>query len=375
MNLTTSQRPVRLLYLSLHGTAEGQAGWADIDEVITRLRTRGWDVDFHQPSYVGKRPPGVLARLAETTTMQLKLTGAVRAADALYVRAHPLAYPSTLAARLAGTPIIQECNGPIDDFFVAYPRSKPIAKLIRWAQLSQYRHATEIIAVTEQLGAWLLSVTGRARVTTIPNGANTDRFAPGAPVPTGLPERYAVFFGSLAAWQGIATMLAATRSTRWPAGVSLVIAGDGAMRSDVESATHGGVIVFLGSLPQEQLPGIVAGAIASLIVKDDPIHAESGLSPLKLYESMAAGTPVVVSDLPGLGDTVRRLECGEVVPPASGDEVAAAVARLAQDTARRDRLGANGRAAALAEFSWGAVADRTAAVIERAIESGSKVGT
>lgn len=372
MSLKTPQRPVRLLYLSLHGTAEGQAGWADINEVIGRLRAAGWDVEFHQPSYVGRRPPGILTRLFETTFLQLKLAGAVRRANALYVRAHPLAYPASLVARLTRTPIVQECNGPIEDFFVAYPRAKRLGGLIRWAQLSQYRHATEIIAVTEQLSAWLRDVSGHARVTTVANGANTNLFSPDALVPERLPERYAVFFGSLAAWQGITTMLAATRSSSWPSGVSLVVAGDGAMRPDVENATREGVVVFLGSMPQEQLPGIVAGAVASLIVKDDPIHAESGLSPLKLYESMAAGTPVVVSDLPGLGDTVRRLECGEVVPAAAPDEVAAAVARLAEDPVRRDRLGANGRAAALADFSWDAVADRTATVIKRAIDGGRR---
>lgn len=374
MSRPATDRPVRLLYLSLHGTAEGQAGWADIDEVIDRLRTRGWDVEFHQPSYVGKRPPGVLPRLAETIWLQLKLASAIARADALYVRVHPLAYPAALIARLAGTPVVQECNGPIDDFFIAYPQARRLRGLIRWAQLTQYRHAAEIIAVTEQLSAWLRTASGHGRVTTIANGANTDLFTPEAAVPDGLPERYAVFFGSLAPWQGIATMLAATRSPRWPSGVALVIAGGGALRDDVEAAAGDGVVAFLGSMPQEQLPGIVAGAVGSLIVKDDPIHAESGLSPLKLFESMAAGTPVVVSDLPGLGDTVRRFDCGEVVPAGDPDEVAAAVARLAEDPTRRERLGANGRTAAVAEYSWDAVADRTAAVIERAIGRGRNGG-
>lgn len=359
---------VNLLYLSLHGTAEGQTGWADIDEVITRLKHRGWKVEFNQPSYVGKTPPGVRARLVETLLMQLRLFGATRRSDALYIRAHPFAFPLAWIAHLLRVPVVQECNGPVEDLFIAYPQAEPVRRYIVWAQRWQYRHAEEIITVTKQLATWLRGETGHDRITTIPNGANTGLFTPEAPPPATLPSRYAVFFGSLAAWQGITTMLAATRSDSWPAGVSLVIAGDGALRGEVESSEREGRVSFLGSMPQERLPGIVAGSIASLIVKDDPIHAESGLSPLKLYESMAAGTPVVVSDLPGLGDTVRRLGCGIVVPAGDAEAVATAVASLAADTARRDHLGENGRRAALAEFSWEAVTDRTAAVIERAIE-------
>ena len=80
------------------------------------------------------------------------------------------------------------------------------------------------------------------------------------------------------------------------------------LRGVVEkAAAASGRVIFLGSRSQRDLPGIVAGSIASLIVKDHPAHAASGLSPLKLYESMAAGVPVVVSALPGLEDTVELL--------------------------------------------------------------------
>ncbi len=356
-----------LAYLSLHATAEGQTGWADIDEVVSGLARRGWRVDLRQPSYVGKTAPGGVARFAETMLLQARLATVLRRFDALYVRSHTLAFPIAFVARVLGVPVIQECNGPYVDLFIAWPQVRAFRRPLIWATRIQYRWANEIIAVTEQLSTWLRTESRHDRVTTIANGANTELFTPEATTDRAPQEPYAIFFGSLAPWQGIKTMLVASSSKEWPEGVSLVIAGDGALRGAVEHASRTSPVVYLGSMAQTELPGLVASAVASLIVKDDPAHAASGLSPLKLYESMAAGVPVVVSDLPGLGDTVTRLGCGIVVPPADADAVAAAVARLAADADLRAEMGRAGRAAALAEFSWDAVVTRTAAVIERAI--------
>lgn len=363
----TRCRP-RLLYVSLQATALGQTGWADVDEVVARLRSDGWMVELRQPSYVGKVPPGGLARLIETMALQAMLLPRLRQFEALYVRSHTLAFPIALVARLLRVPTIQECNGPYEDLFIAWPQVRPLRRLLTRMSRVQYRWADANITVTPQLGRWLEQESGHRRISVIPNGVNTELFTPAAVSSRQLPSRYAVFFGSLAPWQGIATMLEATRHPAWPTGVHFVIAGDGALRGDVERAMLDGPVAYLGSCPQAELPGIVAGAVGSLIVKDDPAHAASGLSPLKLYESMAAGVPVVVSALPGLEDTVVRVDCGLVVPPGDAGAVARAVASLDASPDLRRRLGENGRQAAVAEFSWDVAAAATAAVIERAIE-------
>lgn len=357
----------RLLYLSLHATAPGQSGWADVDEVVAWLRARGWTVDLHQPSYVGKVPPSGPGRLLDTLALQARLMPKLRHYDAVYVRSHVLAFPVALMCRLAGIPIIQECNGPYDDLFIAWPQVRRLRHPLIWVGRAQYRWADQLITVTPQLGKWLEGESGHGRVSVIPNGANIDLFTPAATSSDDLPAPYAVFFGSLAPWQGIATMLAATEHAAWPADVRLVIVGDGALRGVVEKAAAAGRVIFLGSRSQRDLPGIVAGSIASLIVKDHPAHAASGLSPLKLYESMAAGVPVVVSALPGLEDTVAAHDCGLVVPVADAASLARAVATLSSGPDLRTRLGDHGRQAVVARYSWDACSAATARVIERAI--------
>lgn len=358
-------RSSRLLYVSLHATAPGQTGWADIDEIVSRLRARGWIVHLHQPDYVGKVPPGGVARLLGTLALQMRLILKLRKYDAVYVRSHILAFPIALAARLVKVPVIQECNGGPDDLFIAWPHVRRLRKPLLWMGRAQYRWANEIITVTPQLARWLEGESGRQRVTVIPNGANVDLFHPAAKSSKALPPCYVVFFGSLAPWQGIVTILAATEHPDWPSDVLLVIAGDGALRDRVERAVESGQVVYLGSRPHSELPGIVAGSIGSLSVQDHPARAATGLSPLKLYESMAAGVPVVVSRLPGLVDTVERFDCGVVVQPGDAGAVARAVARLNSAPDFRKRLGKNGRNAAVAEYSWEVATDATARVLDR----------
>ncbi len=77
-------------------------------------------------------------------------------------------------------------------------------------------------------------------------------------------------------------------------------------------------------------------------------------SPLKLFEYMAAGRPVVASDLPAWADVVQDGATALLVPPGDADALAAALARLRADPVLRDRLGASARDRALAHYTWDA---------------------
>ncbi len=69
-------------------------------------------------------------------------------------------------------------------------------------------------------------------------------------------------------------------------------------------------ISYLGRLPYEQLPGVIAHCVASTSPQYTPDRGDAGFSALKLYESMACGVPVIGSDYPGVGDVIRCYDCG-----------------------------------------------------------------
>jgi glycosyltransferase involved in cell wall biosynthesis len=91
--------------------------------------------------------------------------------------------------------------------------------------------------------------------------------------------------------------------------------------------------------------------------------------PLKLFEALACGTPAIVTDLRGQADLVRTGECGLVVPVGDAEALARAVAELARDGERRNRLGSAGARLIAAEHSWDARAADTADILRAAIRS------
>jgi glycosyltransferase involved in cell wall biosynthesis len=91
--------------------------------------------------------------------------------------------------------------------------------------------------------------------------------------------------------------------------------------------------------------------------------------PLKLFEALACGTPAIVTDLRAQADLVREGECGLVVPVGDADALAHAVAALAADPDRRNRLGEAGAQLVAAEHSWPARAADTASILRQAIQA------
>jgi glycosyltransferase involved in cell wall biosynthesis len=195
----------------------------------------------------------------------------------------------------------------------------------------------------------------------IPNGANAELFHPQARTTIDTPPRYVILVGLLARWQGVQLLLAALNDAAWPADVSVVIAGEGAERERVrEAARHDSRIRYLGIVPYRDVPGLVAASLAGLSLKTAVEgRTETGMSPLKLYETLACGVPAIVTEYHGQADVVREHDCGIIVSQADPSELARAVARVAGDEKQRHVWGGNGRRAIEEKHSWDERAGRT----------------
>ncbi|MET8834325.1 glycosyltransferase family 1 protein [Micromonospora sp. NPDC004540] len=131
-------------------------------------------------------------------------------------------------------------------------------------------------------------------------------------------------------------------------GVRVVVAGDGPARRQLERALPG--VRFLGVQQGEALARLYANL--DVFVHTGP-HETFGQT---LQEAAASGVPVVAPASGGPVDLVESGVTGLLVPPGDGDALAAAVAELAADPARRARYGAAARAA-VSRRSWRAVGD------------------
>ncbi|WP_168929339.1 glycosyltransferase [Nocardioides sp. GY 10113] len=150
-------------------------------------------------------------------------------------------------------------------------------------------------------------------------------------------DRYAVFFGNLAPWQGLETVLRATELPSWPQGLRLVVVGDGAQASMLATRSDS-LVDWRGALPPEQLAPIVAGAMMTFCPKRATASMAEVTAPFKILESVAAGVPVIATDIPAQRRMLSAGGYGVVVPIDDPDALAKAARRLVQDDDLRYQL-------------------------------------
>jgi glycosyltransferase involved in cell wall biosynthesis len=230
------------------------------------------------------------------------------------------------------------------------------------------RQARRIIAVSERTRrdvCDLLQVP-EARVAVVPEGVPPDISSP-APEQRrvtlqryGLADSlYVLFVGTLTERKNPLGLVEAFSqvAARIPE-ARLVLAGSpgpasGAVRRRLGALRLEDRALTLGHVRRPDLPALLAGAAAFVL----PSFYE-GFG-LPVLEAMTCGTPVVVSDGGSLPEVVG--EAGLVVPRAEPTALAAAITRLIEDQAARERLSRLGLARAR-EFSWERAAALTMAV-------------
>lgn len=346
----------RIVYLSLETLRPGHAAHTHVRTIADGLAAAGLPtVLVARDVPAGAGPGSRLLRFAGYLTLSVRALAALRKADIAYVRAHPALLPFAWLARLLGKPVVHEVNGRTADLAVTYGLPGWVTAALSSAQTRQYIWAAALVAVTPGLKDWLAAIVGREdRLHLVPNGADGAMFRPGAAATRVIEGDYALFFGGLVAWHGIDTLLAAVKSPAWPPGLQLVVAGDGqrgpALRKAAESDSR---IVALGYLPKDELAGLAARAFCILCpIESHGARDQGGVAPLKLFEGMAAGRPIIATELPFQADLIRRYDCGLVIPAAAPEALAEAAAMLLQDRAGADAMGRRGRAAIETEYDW-----------------------
>lgn len=117
-------------------------------------------------------------------------------------------------------------------------------------------------------------------------------------------------------------------------------------------------VTFFGTIPQPEVaPRMAQSSVGWLPL--DPSVANAFLAwPIKLVEYMAAGVPVVASDLPIQAKVIDDADCGIVVDALNSDAHAKAMVKLLRNPAEIERLGANGKRAALSLYTWEGESDK-----------------
>ncbi|ROU00156.1 glycosyltransferase family 4 protein [Histidinibacterium lentulum] len=350
-----------------------------VQEMLRAFVSLGAEVTLLSPRLEGT-PPGDLARVAtaplplprkgnaedrarDALALNAEVVSSLRAAgplDMIYERHALYAHAAMETARDLSVPGLLEVNAPLSEEQARHRTlARPEAAEASARRAMEAAHA--ITAVSPAVAAHCRSLGGRI-VEVVPNAISPDRF-PEVARPEGA---FTVgFLGSLKPWHDVDSAIAALAILREEVpDARLVIIGDGPERDRlVTLAADLGVadaVEFTGAVAPDSVPG----QLARLHVGLAPYPASENFyfSPLKIYEYMAAGLAVVTSRSGHLPEVVDHGRTGLLTAPGDRRALAAALADLARDPARREALGREARAEVLATRTWDGVASRVLAL-------------
>lgn len=285
-------------------------------------------------------------------------------------------FEGTPLLRLQPAPrLIFEVNGlPSIELKYRYPRAADDRELTL-KLVSQERaclRAADLIVTPSAVTARFLA--GRrgaaaSRIAVIPNGVDPElfRFEPARSADG--PFRM-LYFGTLSPWQGVdlAVRALAAIAPHTPATLTIIGSGTRRRKALLDLAAKLGVgerMELCEPVSQRELVERLHGSHAALApLAWNDRNALQGCCPLKILEAMAAGTPVIASNL----EVVRELGADEehflLVKPGSVDQLAAAALRLCGDRALGARLAQAARRRVEERYTW----RQAGAVLVRAYE-------
>ena len=384
-----------IVYLFYEYLAEGVGGLSHIWEVSKNIEGQGHKIVIFAPScgkYDESRSleiiyvPTIDSRFFRFLSYHLLLLFYVgnymarHKVDILYVREMALSLTPFMLSRIFKKPMITEINGDLLNEYksVGYPRF--LLAAMRYVEMTICQSSQALICVTEGLRDVFQTRyhLPKEKIRVIPNGTDTDCFHPldrtvcrdhlGIDVET----KVVGFVGTFVSHQGLKYLIdSSTFILEKSPGVTFLIVGDGPVWNDIINMVQAmGVakhFLFPGAVSQEE----VAICINAMDVCVAPFtrsrNERIGLSPLKIYDYMACGKPVVASDIKGVGDLLKENEIGIAVTPEDPNALARGVLLALTDEELANRCLEKSPAIIGENFTWKITARKVAEVCFAAV--------
>ncbi len=290
----------------------------------------------------------------------LELTGPF---DLVYERYSLWSYAGMEYANSIGVQGLLEVNAPLIEEQARY---RHLADRAGAEQVARrvFGAARLLLAVSKGVANYLNRYPeADGKVHLVPNGVNPVRFLenikPSRPAKPGI---FTVgFLGSLKPWHGLDILADAYMFLHRKApNTRLLVVGDGPEREnlvkDLTARNLLGSSEFTGMVAPSEVPGLLASMDVG--VAPYPNLDDFYFSPIKVYEYMAAGLPVVASRLGDLPELIQDGANGFLVPPGDPVALAAVLDRLRSDRDLCIRIGCAARCSVLRSHTWDMVVRR-----------------
>lgn len=239
--------------------------------------------------------------------------------DMIYERYSLYTYAATKLARKYGIPIIHEVN---DATFVERVRPLSLAKLAYQFEKYIFSKSSGLIFITNEFQ--MLANKAHTQLATsivTPNSVNLDVFVSDEAKVNQIKAQYGLdgkivagFFGNFNPWHGIDQLIYQTsEQLKQTENLVLFLVGDGISFEPIQQyISANGLtdkVILTGRIPHEDIPQYISAMSFSIIPDSNTFG-----SPMKLFESMALGVPVIAPDYTPVTDIVIEGETSWVFP-------------------------------------------------------------
>lgn len=254
---------------------------------------------------------------------------AFKKTDCIYERDNGINV-GVIIGKIFRVPVILEVNGDLP--LECSLQNDTSAHILKLAIRITYPLADAIIIPSKgQLSILKSQKVNPNKVYVVPNGVNPRKFQPQNKTlckqKLKLSENsfHFCFIGNLAPWQGLEYAITALskliKENKNP-NIQLIIVGDGPAKKELVTLAHKlnmkDKVIFLGTLNHEKVPEVINACDVCIAPFTAWRNKEIGVSPLKLYEYLSCGKPVIASAIPGT-EIIKELDAGILVEPDNAE--------------------------------------------------------
>ena len=385
---------MRITYICYEDLTEGRGGVGHVVEVIRALTRQGHTIRLIVPAGRGEAMPDLSG--VEIVTLRVgririlnwilfyKLSALylllTRRPDVVYIREMVYNIFLPKAMFLLRRSLFVEVNALVQDEEALVGAGAMTQRLIRWSQAVTFRCSHTIVAVTRGIADQLIRMyrIPEHRAHVVPNGTDPELFKPGdmtdarKAIEVDADRPVVGFVGACYPYHDVLTLIAAAPEIleKQPETLFLIV-GDGYMRTRwIEETADKGLsdaFRFTGQVPYKQVPDYMNAFTVCTAPFTRTRNEKIGLSPMKLYDYLACGRPVVGSEIAGVGDFLEQSGGGLSVIPEDPTAFADAVVHMLDHPEEREQMGYNGREYVLTHNTWTQTAAKIAVLCEKAM--------
>ncbi len=277
--------------------------------------------------------------------------------DFFYERYSLWSFAAMEYAKSFNIPSVLEVNAPLIEEQTKY-RGLKDPSVAKWVADRVFSATKEILAVSEGVKSYLHSFSSaRKKIHVIPNGVNPDRYHENKRTLdyTGDETFVIGFVGTLKPWHGLSMLVESFEFVhQQDPNTQLLIVGDGPEKNniiqDLKDRNLLSATKFTGSVPHSEIPSLLSSM--NVAVAPYPKIENFYFSPLKVFEYMMAGLPVVASNIGQLNDLIQNEKNGFLYPPENIETLSKILLRLKENSHLRQTIGTAAKAHIIQNHTW-----------------------